>query len=917
MELTDVKPANIMLQRGADGVAHAVVMDFGLAREAGDSQGLTESGAVMGTPAYMAPEQARGDKRQMDRRTDVYGLGATLYALLAGRPPFLDETPAATMVRVLSEDPTLLRNINPALPSALETIVSKCLNKEPAQRYPSALALAEDLERFLRQQQIVGRRTSLWYRLRWRARQNKVLTAALAALVLSLLALSGYGLRTRVQTLRQQERARHQAALAQTLGQSVERLEWLVRATYTLPLHNVEPELAEVRAKLGVLEAGLASYGELGQPLAHYALGRGLLALHEWERAHRHLKQAEALGMSDPELDYALGRALGEMFNQGLADARRSGERSYVEKQRRQLEQNLLVPARAYLQRSRGKTTASSSFVEAQLDRYSGHLDAALLHASFALRQTPWLYEAAKLQGDILLGQALDARDDAQLDAARHLFGRSIAQFEAAADRGRSDPQIYEELVEAWLRREELELHQGVDPTPFLAEAVSTAHRASEASPSRSTSHTRLAYAYFFCAIYQIVTPQNKSADCAKFGIIAGQTAIKLNPNEAFTHDALGNLFTILASKETRAGSDPTQLLAKSRIYFNKAIQINPNFAWAYNDLAIAYHNQAEYNLITGEETTEILSLANQLLNSAQRIDPEYENAIVNRMYNNSLMAQQKIRSGLDPREQHAHVVSLSKITKINYAQALCGDLSLANARHQLYSGRDPSSPTDEAISHYLQFSKTLSAGDIADCTLSPSLGNAHLIHAIYALRQGLAMDSHIQKGLAAATRCHSDPPSWDAVAYQSLLYALQAVSQSKRGAPFMPSLRQSIEAAAKVEDHLTENMDPRLAVAEAWLRVVELQHSHRMPIRTEVTRALAFLAKLLQRTKRWPHALAIESQLQYFQAKSATMRAEQQAAIKQAKDSMLSATKGNPLLGKYYAVEFARVDKLADELAR
>src|SRR5262249_34097339 len=87
----DIKPSNIMVEKAADGGWRPVVMDFGLAREAGEGKGLTESGAVIGTPAYMSPEQARGEVRQLDRRTDVYSLGATLFDILTGTPPFDDD----------------------------------------------------------------------------------------------------------------------------------------------------------------------------------------------------------------------------------------------------------------------------------------------------------------------------------------------------------------------------------------------------------------------------------------------------------------------------------------------------------------------------------------------------------------------------------------------------------------------------------------------------------------------------------------------------------------------------------------------------------------------------------------------------------------------------------------------------------
>ncbi|HNN96488.1 MAG TPA: serine/threonine-protein kinase, partial [Pseudomonadota bacterium] len=145
----DLKPDNIMVERLTDGTLSPVVMDFGLARESGDNRGLTESGAVMGTPAYMAPEQARGDVRTLDRRADVYSLGATLYDLVAGSPPFDAESIVDVLMQVMNEDAVPLRNRLPSVPSDLETIVMKCLRKEPGARYDSAKALADDLQRYI------------------------------------------------------------------------------------------------------------------------------------------------------------------------------------------------------------------------------------------------------------------------------------------------------------------------------------------------------------------------------------------------------------------------------------------------------------------------------------------------------------------------------------------------------------------------------------------------------------------------------------------------------------------------------------------------------------------------------------------------------------------------------------------------
>jgi WD40 repeat protein/serine/threonine protein kinase len=175
------------------------ITDFGLAKRLDFEAGQTQTGAVMGTPSYMAPEQAAGKTKEVGPAADVYSLGAILYELLTGRPPFLAESWEATRQLVLSQEPVAPCRLQPKLPRDLQTICLKCLAKEPQRRYPTGRDLADDLRRFLKGEPIQARPVSVWERGWSLAKRRPAVAALLAALAIvltgSLLALTGLWLR--------------------------------------------------------------------------------------------------------------------------------------------------------------------------------------------------------------------------------------------------------------------------------------------------------------------------------------------------------------------------------------------------------------------------------------------------------------------------------------------------------------------------------------------------------------------------------------------------------------------------------------------------------------------------------------------------------------------------------------------------
>ncbi len=691
----DLKPANILLARDESGALHPFVVDFGLALEQGET-GLSKTGVISGTLAYLSPEQAQG--RSLDRRTDVYSLGVVLYELLAGSPPFAGAKGApgapgaggvggvdivGVLVRIVQEEPRPLRRIDPSLPADLETLVARCLEKDPARRYGSARELAEDLDRFLDGEPILARPAGWTYRLGKRLRKNRALAWASIAAVTAGLALVALG----TVSLVAERRAGERAELARRFGERIGELQSSMKYEAFLPLHDMTPHKRRLRLGMEAIRSEMERLGEVAEGPGNFALGQGDLALHQYETARTHLERAWRAGERGPEIALALGRTLAALYERTLAEVSRETSRDEVERHYR-------LPALAYLRQS-GGDPAGSPYAAALIAFFERRYPAALAAAREARRGKPGLSEAGQLEAEIAMAQGNEATSVARYTEALAFYDQAgevyrqllveapseaglyggdcerrarsvnaaislrqvaedqMAQALAACDRALAvDPELADPVVQkAFLfrRQADQKANRGENPQADYATAIELAERALAADPKDARIYGHLASSYRILAQWELGRGIDPTAHAWQ-GIEAARRAVALQPALASAHAILGTAYLALVQVQQRRGADPRQAVEDAAASYRRALALDPRLLVAQVNLGNAWKALAEVEVAHGVDPGVTVGRAVAAFERATRINPIFA-PVYNNLGNVHLtLGEYLLARGSDPR---------------------------------------------------------------------------------------------------------------------------------------------------------------------------------------------------------------------------------------------------------------------------
>ncbi len=834
----DIKPSNIMVEYSEDRGWHGWVMDFGIAQET-TGEDLTVTGATLGTPAFMSPEQVQGGRGGCDRRTDVYGLGATLYHALVGRAPYEGSSAVDILVQVASAEPTAPRTVKPSLPKDLETIILKCLEKNPSRRYDSATALAEDLRRFLGGEPIQARRADWTYRAVKVLRKHRLPAAVIAISVLVVGIIGGLALRS-------VWLARQETVLAQAFAQEVKEMESTMQKAHLLPLHDIRPAIGEVRDRMERLESRIEEEGSPAKGPGHYALGRGHLVLEQYPEALRHLRLTWDRGYRNSDVAYALGLTLGELYQRERSRALLMTSEGARDERLREIWSEYRDPALDFLQQASDLDPAGRAYAEGLIALNEERYDEGLDLAAGALDLDPTFFQASLLEADIEIARGADLFGSGDIEEAEACYARAGAALAEAVEIGRSDPAVHRSRCRLLTMTLESSIQRGTAAEEDFNAAADVCGDGLRINPDDVEALAAVSQLCWRWAT-QLMKIGADPVPVLQKSLEMAEKAVALNPDDGAGLNNLGVAFSKLGLNDLKTGEDPTDHLQGAIGAFNRAIEVESSGHQVYNNRGLARWRLGQWAMAGGEDPLPFLDRAAEDFRSALQIFGEDPIALVNLGAVLLTAGIFQVDEGLDPMKSIAESVEVFERTldlnpRMAIAMNSLGAAFCTRAEWEQGHGADPRGSLDRAIEAFKQ-----SAVENPSNTLVYSnLGSAAATRARFELDTGADPSLSVDEALGwLDTAIELNPRNTTALFNRvsiRRMYALHLIEHGDDPSAEIAAAMADLERAEainpgyvglRIERAKVENLEARLLFSQGEDPTQALERSQRTIERT------------------------------------------------------------------------------------